>query len=198
MTWAFALSVPRCALAVFLLLTCVPGCSSRHPPSLSAIDLEGHPTAIGADPNGRAFVILFLGVECPISNRYLPELVALENELGPRGIRFFHVYPNPDETPEVIRRHRAEYHLPATAFRDPQWSLARTLGTSKTPEAVALTAEGRVIYHGRVNDQYAALGVGKPEPTRHDLAEALREFLKGAPPVGNGPPAVGCSFRALP
>ncbi|MBL9136887.1 MAG: redoxin domain-containing protein [Verrucomicrobiales bacterium] len=201
-------SITRCCLSnraagslgllLALVLSFCPGCSSRPSAAYQAMDLDGKPAVLDAGPNGAALVIVFLGVECPIANRCLPELVALEKELAPQGVRFHHVYPNPDETAEVVRRHRREYQLSSTAYRDPEWRLARQLHASRTPEAVALTPDGRRIYQGRINDQFAALGVGKPEPTRHDLALALRDFLKGAPPSGISQPAVGCSFRPAP
>ncbi|MCC7374416.1 MAG: redoxin domain-containing protein [Verrucomicrobiales bacterium] len=190
-------SLGPCLLLAWILAS-VPGCSSRTSTGFQALDLDGKLTTLDSGPKGTACVFVFLGVECPIANRCLPELVALETELGPQGVRFHHIYPNADETPEAIHRHRAEYGLNSAAYRDPTLGLARTLGASKTPEAVALSSNGELIYQGRINDQFAALGIGKPEPTRHDLADALRGFLRGAPHVGRGPPAVGCSFRALP
>lgn len=187
-------------LGLLLALFIIPisGCSSHSSAAFQALDLDGNAVRLDAGPGGSAYVIVFIGVECPISNRFLPELLSLEREFGPRGVRFHHVYPNPDETAAIIRQHRQEYQLPPTAYRDPDWALARLLGASRTPEAVALTPDGRLIYQGRINDQFAALGVGKPAPTRHDLELALRDFLNGTSPSGITQPAVGCSFRAAP
>ena len=140
-------------------------------------------------------VVVFVGVECPISNRCLPELKTLEDRLSPKGVRFLHVYPNPDESAEIIRRHRGDYLLGTEAFRDPEHQLARKLNAHCTPEVVALAADGRLIYRGRVNDQFTALGVGRPQPTRHDLQEALDAFLGGDAPGGRVTLAVGCTFR---
>jgi hypothetical protein len=183
---------------VLLLLLGAQGSSAGSFPSLSAEDLEGRAQLLAPSPDGRAIVFVFLGTECPIANRCLPELKALQAEFVKHGIAFAHVYPNADETPEAIRRHRAEYQLPAQAYRDPEHILAAKLKAHRTPEVVALAADGRLIYQGRVNDLYGALGVSRPQPTRHDLAEHLRAFLQGAPPAGVVQPAVGCSFRSPP
>ncbi len=162
------------------------------------VDLQGRTAALELGAQTRAVVFVFVGVECPISNRFLPELAALEAELAPQGVKFVTVYPFPDETPERIGAHRAEFGQGGAAYRDPEHVLARALGAHRTPEAVALTRDGRRIYQGRINDQYRSLGVARPEPTRHDLAEALRGFLGGEAPSGKGFPAVGCSFRSSP
>lgn len=157
--------------------------------------LEGGRVPAPVPPGTKAVVFVFLGVECPIANRALPELADLESRTRAKGVRFIHVYPNADETPDRIRRHRADFGLAGEAYRDPELRVARLLGARWTPEAVALTPSGALIYQGRINDQYAALGVSRPEPTRHDLADALNEYLQGAAPRGRVVPGVGCTFR---
>lgn len=142
-------------------------------------------------------VFEFLSVECPISNRAQPELARLARELAPE-VEFVAVYPNAGETAEVIRRHGAEFQIAAPAYRDPRQQLADALHVAVTPEVVALAADGRLIYRGRINDQFVGLGQGRPAPTRHDLAEALEAFLGGTPPTGVVTPAVGCRIDRAP
>ncbi len=160
--------------------------------------LDGSAAVLHPEPDTQLWVFTFLGVECPISNRCLPELAELEREHSSAGVRFVFVYPNADEGADAIRRHQADYGLAGEACRDPGHALARQLGASKTPEVVVLTPQGEPVYRGRINDQYLALGQGKPAPTRHDLAEALDAFRSGRPPSGLAQPAVGCTFRSLP
>lgn len=153
--------------------------------------LSGQVVSWRPDPPVRAVVFEFLGVECPISNRAQPELSRLARELTPE-VEFVPVYPNAGEDAEAIRRHRTEYQLTPVAYRDPRQRLADALEVGVTPEVVALTAGGQLIYRGRINDQFGGLGRGRPAPTRHDLAEALAAFLAGSPPAGVVTPAVGC------
>jgi len=67
-----------------------------------------------------------------------------------------------------------------------------------TPEVVALAADGSLIYRGRVNDQYAALGKGRPAATRHDLREALETFLATGMAEGERTTPVGCRILRTP
>ncbi|MCW5556266.1 MAG: hypothetical protein KIT22_00205 [Verrucomicrobiae bacterium] len=153
--------------------------------------LSGEAVSWRPGPKGRVVVFAFLGADCPISNRAQPELSRLARELSP-DVEFVPVYPNAGEDADAIRRHRTEYQLTPVAYRDPKQRLADALQVGVTPEVVALTAGGRLIYRGRINDQFGGLGRGRPEPTRHDLAEALGAFLAGSPPAGRVTPAVGC------
>jgi hypothetical protein len=60
-----------------------------------------------------------------------------------------------------------------------------------TPEA-AVYANGRVVYHGRIDDRYVDLGLERPAPTVHDLDDALTAVLAGRPVEHPVTQAVGC------
>jgi thiol-disulfide isomerase/thioredoxin len=141
----------------------------------------------------RAIVFLFASTDCPISNRYAPEVRRLAEAYGSKGVVFRLIYPNPAETPAAIREHLAafQYAGAAEAFRDPAHALVKLAGATVTPEA-AVYAGGRLAYRGRIDDRYVELGVERPAATKRDLAEALALVLAGksvAPPTTQ---AVGC------
>ncbi|MFN0067303.1 MAG: redoxin family protein [Limisphaerales bacterium] len=186
------------ALLAALALAGCAGPEAGAPPELfaaPAADLDAKPLVISPAGHDRALVLIFTSVDCPIANRAVPELRALANELAPQGVRFVLVYANTDETAAAIRRHQAEFAPWGQVVRDPEGALVARFGVRVTPEAAAVTHDGQLIYQGRVNDQYAAPGVGRPAPTRHDLADALREFLKTGEARGRRAPAAGCAVR---
>ena len=128
-----------------------------------------------------AFV--FVSVECPISNRYAPEVRRLHEKFTAQGITFSLVYPNPVEPVAAIRRHLKDYSYPMRALRDPRHELVKMAGATITPEAVVVDPHGRALYRGRIDDRYVSLGLERPVATRHDLDEALTDITagKGAP-----------------
>jgi hypothetical protein len=162
---------------------------------LAACAAAPAPDAAAPRAGERAVVVVFVAVDCPIANRVLPELRRLADELAPRGVRFVQVYANADETDAAVAAHRADFGLTGPAVRDAGGALAARFGAHVTPEAVVVGRGGRLVYQGRINDQYAAPGVGRPAPTRHDLADALRAYLDAGHVTGRGPAAVGCSVR---
>ena len=142
--------------------------------------------------NTTATVFLFTSSDCPISNRYAPELRRLYEAFEPRGVRFWLVYPNPADSPEIVRRHLSVYAYPMSALRDPEHLLVKRTGTTVTPEAAVFDKRGRLTYRGRIDNRYANLGLERPAPTRHDLDDALTNTLAGkrvAQPITQ---AVGC------
>jgi hypothetical protein len=80
-----------------LLLTAVTVTAAQGP---AVTDLDGRPVA-PLDVAGRATVLLFTAVDCPISDRYAPEVRRLAARFGGAGVRFWVVYANDGEQPAL-------------------------------------------------------------------------------------------------
>jgi thiol-disulfide isomerase/thioredoxin len=157
--------------------------------SLSGAPLD----ALQAPAGTKAIVFLFTSTDCPISNRYAPEVRRIAEAFAAKGVVFRLVYPNPAEDAKAIREHMTAYSY-AGAFepvRDPKLALVKFTGVSVTPEAV-IVAGGKVVYRGRVDDRYVDLGRERPAPTRRDLFEALTAVVAGKPVAQATTQAVGC------
>jgi len=139
----------------------------------------------------KAVVFVFTATDCPISNRYAPEIQRLYHAYTDRGVKFFLIYPNPADTPALIREHAKSFGYPAEALRDPKQALAKAAKVTIAPEA-AVFVQGRLMYHGRIDDRFVDLGVDRPEPTERDLDEALAAVLAGKPVPHPVTQAVGC------
>lgn len=171
----------------------------------SVVDLEGREVDPGslAERAGTAAVFLFTRMDCPISNRYAPEVRRLATAFAADGVRFYLVYPNPRATAEGIRAHLADYgygtddgdELPA--LRDPRQTLAAAVGAEVTPEAAVLDTGGRLVYRGRIDDRWVAFGQLRAEPTRRDLQEVLTALVAGDPVEPRTTRAVGCFIEDL-
>jgi hypothetical protein len=166
---------------------------SAAAPAIRLSDLDNRPVdPFHADARTRAIVFLFISVDCPVSNRYAPEIQRLRQTYTPRGVEFRLVYPNPAESPAAIRTHLKDYSLGDSALRDSRLELAKYVSATITPEAAVYDTGGRRLYLGRIDDRYVSLGVERPVATRHDLEEALLAVLSGkAPRPADGAP-VGC------
>ena len=141
----------------------------------------------------KAIVFLFTTTDCPISNRYAPDVRRLSAAFASQGVVFRLVYPDPAEKPGAIRDHMAAFAYAGVtqAFRDPEHALVKFVGATVTPEA-AVFSGGRVVYRGRIDDRFVDLGLERPAPTRRDLAEAIAAVLAGTPVPQPRTQAVGC------
>jgi AhpC/TSA family len=135
-------------------------------------------------------VFIFVRADCPISNRYAPEIQRLYREFSPRGVAFSIVYPAPGEA----RHHAKEYGLPGSIVLDPEHKLAKKADIHTTPEA-AVFVEDRLVYHGRIDDRYLSLSKARANATTHDLEAAVAAALDGKPVPQASGPAVGCAIE---
>lgn len=77
-------------------------------------------------------------------------------------------------------------------LRDERQSLTRQLNVTRTCDAIAIdTGRFEVVYRGALDDQMVP-GAQKPAPTRHYLADALRQFLDGRTIELPSTPPQGC------
>ena len=163
--------------------------------------LDGKPLPRLAPPGTRAVVLFFAATDCPISNRYLPDIAGLNTTFTPQGVEVLTVYPNPGDTPPVVTTHQHQFGTAEHAVLDPQQALVRLAHARMTPEAAVLVPSGNgwhEVYLGRIDDRYVSLGKERPSATRHDLADAIRAVLDGKPVPAPGGPAVGCGIMPLP
>jgi len=157
------------------------------------LDLENRSVdPFQASPDAKAVVLLFTSTQCPISNRYAPEVRRLDEQFASSGVVFWLVYPNPAESVEDIRDHVSAFSYPGRALRDPGHALVRLAGATVTPEAAVFDREGRIVYRGRIDDRYVSLGVDRQAPTTRDLENALGAVLAGRPVPNPVTRAVGC------
>src|SRR5262249_34608360 len=154
--------------------------------------------ALRPPPSSRVIVYIFTSTDCPISNRYAPEVRRLAATFASQGALFRLVYPARTDAPDAIRAHMAAYAYEGVmqAVRDRDCALLTFVGATITPEA-AVVADGRVVYRGRIDDRYVDLGVERPAPTRHDLADAIAATLAGKPIAERTTQAVGCFIADL-
>ena len=142
-------------------------------------------------------VLIFVSTECPVSNRYAPEITRLHAEFARRGFHFRLVYPNPADQDAAIRQHLEAYRLPALAERDPAHRLVTLAGATVTPEAAVFDAAGRLVYRGRIDDRYIDFGKDRHTPTQRDLENALDAALAGTPIAVKQTQAIGCILADL-
>lgn len=144
-----------------------------------------------ADPAGVS-VFIFTGTECPISNRYAPELRRIYEAFHARGVAFWLVYADAHDTPDMIRAHREAYGHPMPALRDLEHALVGLTEATVTPEVVVFGPGRELRYRGRIDDWYVAFGKSRPRPTQHDLRDALDAVLAGRPVPEPRTHAIGC------
>lgn len=139
-------------------------------------------------------VLLFVRTDCPITNRYAPELARIAQEFASEPVRFWLVYPDATTTTAAIEEHVAAYHFPGEPLHDAHHELVKRAHATVSPEAAVFNASGELMYHGRIDDRYVDIGRARSAAQTHDLEDAIRAVLAGKPVALAETRAVGCSL----
>lgn len=194
-------TAPLAAVALSMLVAAcsaaAPQCLAHAERPLALTDLDGREVLAPAPDGPRATVFVFTRSDCPISNRYAPEIRRIAETFEPRGVEVELIYLDRDETAQQIRAHMKEYGYQCGALRDSGHELVALAGATVTPEAAVFTADGCMVYRGRIDDRWVDFGKARAAATRHDLEEALESVLSGRPVERPETKAVGCYIPDL-
>ena len=189
----------RLLYSVLLMPTVMTGfipSNASAPPNLG-IDLSGQPVRRLAKQGARAVVLIFAATDCPISNRYIPQIEALQRKLSPHGVAFWWVFPNPGDTLPIVRKHGQDFSIVTPTLIDSRQELVHMAHASVTPEAAVFSVDHGAlheVYRGRIDDRYMSFGQERPQAMHHELEQAIEAALTGKPaPAPAGSP-VGCSI----
>ena len=167
-----------CLLAIACLLQ--PGLQAADSvPNFNLVDLHDRDHELYRT-DGKAVVLFFTGIGCPIARKSAHKLKRLKDEFESQGIRFWIINAYADETASEAWEEIGElglYHFPYMLDRKQAVSLS--FGVQRTAEVIAIeTKDHSVFYRGAIDDQFAE-GAEKPTFTKPYLKDALNSFLAG-------------------
>lgn len=170
----------------------LPAAAAKRAPDFTLEEpREGKKVALADFKDRKAVVVVFVGTECPVNNQYMPRLVELAREYGPRGVAFLAINSNVQDNPARVAEHARRYELPFPVLKDPASAVADGFGARRTPEAFLLDGARNIVYRGRIDDQYGILS-SRAKPTSRDLAEAIDAVLAGKAVARSETEVAGC------
>ena len=146
----------------------------------------------------KAYVIIFGKTDCPLVQRYAPKLKSLDETYRGRGVQFLALNVGAGDSVTDAAWQAIENDWSFPVGKDFDGAAARLLGATRTPQAIVLDAQQRLVYRGRIDDQLR-LGGARPAATREDLKEAIEDVLAGREVRVKETPVDGCpiEFDAL-
>ncbi len=160
----------------------------------SPINLRGGLTTSGKPAvfsmaKSKATVLIFIATDCPIANRYAPEISRISRAYANKGMSFYRVYVT--KSAKNVLQHGREFKLILPPILDPNRALVKSTGVRVTPEVAVMNSKGILVYRGRIDDQNVEHGVIRRD-YRRDLRKALDEVLAGKPVSMPEATAIGC------
>jgi thiol-disulfide isomerase/thioredoxin len=158
---------------------------------LKFTDIRYLPRTLDDFGTKKAYVLVFINTSCPLAERYLPTLRAIEQDYRDQEVQLVAVNAAEEDSVVAMATQAVGHDAEFPFVKDPGAAAARALGVRRTPEAVVLDADKRLRYRGRIDDQYRLGGVRK-EPTRRDLRDAIDAVLAGRPVANPETEVDGC------
>jgi len=135
-------------------------------------------------------VLLFIAVQCPVSNAYNERMAKLAEDYKAKGIAVIGINSNVAEAAAAVKAHAEQNKLSFPILKDSGNKIADKLGASVTPEAYFIDAGNKLLYHGRIDN---ARNAAQLETS--DLRNALDAALAGKAIEKTEAKAFGCSIK---
>ena len=149
-------------------------------------------TSIGLSSRDSVSLYIFLLDDCVICQSYTPKINDLHKVYGSE-VEFIGVFPNFSSKPEKIDAFKDKYGLNFELQTDYWKTLVKKLDVSVTPEVVLYNHNRNIVlYKGRIDDEFVALGKRRRVITAHDLEIALQNLSSGLTGPFQFTEAVGC------
>jgi peroxiredoxin len=148
-------------------------------------------------PAGKSrLVVVFLGVECPLSKLYVERLNGLAGKFESNGTAFLAVDSNPQDSLADLRTFATTHRLRFPLVKDQGMRVADRFGAARNPEVFVVDGAGAVRYRGRIDDRYQ-VGLHRDPVAAADLApgdleRALVELSAGRQVSVPETKSVGC------
>lgn len=156
--------------------------------TLPDVDGAEHSLKSLAGKNGT--VLIFIAVQCPVSNAYNERMAKLAEDYKAKGINVIGINANVAEDAAAVKAHAQEHKLSFMILKDPGNKIADKLGASVTPEAYFLDANNKLLYHGRIDNSRNPAQI-----ETSDLRNALDAALNGKQVEKTEARAFGCTIK---
>ena len=159
-------------------------------PEFSLPDTNGKTQSLASLKGKNGTVLIFVAVQCPVSNAYNERMEKLAQDYKARGINVVGINSNVAETLDAVKAHAATNSLTFPILKDAGNKLADQLGATVTPEAYFLDSTNKLVYRGRIDNSRRGDSI-----TATELRDAIDQTLAGKPVAKSSANAFGCSIE---
>jgi peroxiredoxin len=139
----------------------------------------------------KATVVMFIATKCPYSNAYNDRMKKMADEYAAKGVQFLGINSNVTEPADEVQKHGKDHGFAFPLMKDPGNKVADMYDAKHTPEVFVVDSQGKLRYHGRIDENYEDAS----KVTSPDLRNALDAVLAGQPVAKAETKAFGCSIK---
>ncbi len=192
-------SISTIGVLLLSILT-TPPCNSLATPPPTAITfntLDGKTITPLKSESGEPTVIIFITTDCPIANALSPEINRIYDHYQALNIKFTLAHVDPELSTKDAKQHALDYSLKAPIVIDRKHQLVKLAHAKLTPQTAVFNGQGKLVYSGRLNNQWADYGKRRVKATENNLRDTLDALLAGKPVPKDHTTAIGCYIPEL-
>lgn len=164
-------------------------------PDFSLPATDGKTYSLKDFKGAKALLIIFMCNHCPYVKPKVNEIKRITADYKNKGLVVVGINPNdenfvPEDNFEGMKKTAKERGINFVYLRDETQETARDYGASCTPDPLLFDSEQKLIFHSRLDDTH-----GQEEANRHEMHEAIGQFLKTGKISIEEKPSMGCSIK---
>jgi peroxiredoxin len=159
-------------------------------------NVDGKEIAVADVRGSKGTLVVFTCNACPYARAWEDRIVALGNEYKSKGIGVIAVNANDpgkvaDDGYDQMKTRAKDKSFAFPYVVDATSGLARAYGATRTPEAFLFDAQGKLVYHGTIDDN-----AQDPEKvSARYLSDALAAVSSGKDVAVKETKAMGCGIK---
>lgn len=165
-------------------------------PPFSLPGVDGKSWSLGSFSDAEILVVVFTCNHCPYAKASEDRLIEIQDDYRDQGVRLVAINPNddrkyPDDSFAKMKERAADRGFNFPYLRDESQEVARAYDAACTPDIFVFGRDRKLIYNGRIDDNWQ-----HPEQVkRRDLRAVLDAALKGKTVGFEHVPSMGCSIK---
>ena len=146
--------------------------------------------------DSKMLIVIFSCNHCPYVKAYQGRIKEIQNDYKNKGVSIIAINSNdeinyPDDSFEKMKIRAAEENFNFPYLRDEDQAVAEAFDATHTPEIFVFDKERKLIYHGKIDDNWQEPG----KVVNHYLRNALDEYLGGNEISVPETFSIGCTIK---
>jgi len=158
--------------------------------------IDGEKYTLSDFAANKLLLIFFSCNHCPYVQAYEERIIKLQNDFGKDGLKIVAINANDadkyaEDSFEEMKKRAEEKQFNFLYLRDELQQTAKDYGAAYTPELFLFNAERKLIYTGKIDDNWR-----EPEKVQTKyLQNAIEEYLRGEEISVPETYAIGCTIK---
>jgi len=165
-------------------------------PDFNLIGVDDKYYSLNSFSDKKAVIIIFSCNHCPYVQAYEDRIIKIQRDYKEKGVAIVAVNSNddkayPEDSFENMKKRAIQKGFNFPYLRDEEQSVARAYDATHTPEIFLFDSERRLVFHGKIDDNWQ-----EPEKAvNHYLRNALDELLAGKEISVPETFTIGCTIK---